>query len=125
MSPCIAAMYGMPPNMYGFHCGNALPGAQRLRGEVAERQSRAMYWSLCGLTRNWPLSAGYASASVASAYVSAARPIAKRGAGVLGAADFGSGRDIRRVGSQRTAARPVVRPEEKAWRDFEQRQPDA
>jgi hypothetical protein len=61
---------------------------------------------------------------VANAYESAAHPIAKRGAGTDDAALDLSGRDIRRVGSRRTAAHPVMSPEENGWRDFQQRQPD-
>src|SRR2546430_4355577 len=40
-----------------------------------------MYWSLRGLTRNSPASAGYANVNVAKTYTSAAHPAAKRGAG--------------------------------------------
>src|SRR5450759_1334627 len=40
-----------------------------------------MYWSLSGLTRNFPTNAGYPSETVATAYTSAAQPNAKRGAG--------------------------------------------
>ena len=59
-------MYGSPPNMKGFQWGMPCPA----RSDCAAKSRKAkpaMYWSLRGLTRNWPLSAGYASVSVASA----------------------------------------------------------
>ena len=36
MSPCIAAMYGIPPCMNGFHLRESMAALQRLRGEIAE-----------------------------------------------------------------------------------------
>src|SRR5690242_3322379 len=54
----------------------------------------AMYWSLCGFTRNPPAKAGYPSARTATAYTSDAHPSAKRGAQALGAAS-GDGARVR------------------------------
>src|SRR4051812_12131887 len=123
MSPCMAATYGSPPNRYGFHWG--IPCPARSDWAAKSRKAKpAMYWSLCGLTRNCPDRTGYASASVASTYASAAQPIAKRGAGSRGAAGLLSGRGIRGIGSRRAPMRGGTGPEEESGDDFEQREPD-
>jgi hypothetical protein len=52
-----------------------------------------MYWSLFGLTRNCPASAGNASSRVAKAYTSVGHAPAKRGADSLLAAGAVVGRE--------------------------------
>src|SRR4051812_36159233 len=111
MSPCMAATNGKPPKMYGFQWGIPCPA----RSDCAAKSRKAypaMYWSLYELTRNCPLSAGNASASVATAYVSAAHAIAKRGAGREGAAGLLSGRGIRVIEGLRAQAHGVMHPEQ-------------
>src|SRR3954464_13164423 len=81
-----------------------------------------MYWSLNGLTRNCPLSAGYARVRVATAKTSPAQPSAKRGAG--GAAETCLGRSIV-DGPGGSSAQTVARQEEKAGHDFQDREPES
>src|SRR5687768_17302789 len=78
MSPCMAATYGMPPNRYGFQSGKPFPSRSAAAAN-SRKANPAMYWSLCGLTRNCPVSAGHASDSAATAYVATASAYARCG----------------------------------------------
>src|SRR5690349_24811402 len=80
MSPTpIAATYGMPPKMYGFHSGMPSPCLSDCAAK-SRTGKPPMYWSLIDETRKPPVSAGYPSTRVSSTYTSTAHASAKRGA---------------------------------------------
>src|SRR6185312_2217138 len=120
----IAATYGMPPKRYGFQSGKPWPA----RSDAAANSRNAyppMYWSLVGLTRKRPTSAGYARMSVATMYTSAAHAVANRGspnAGARVAARLSRAFDWA-IGA--SWAHPTVCQKENRGDDLENREPHA
>src|SRR5687768_13593713 len=83
-----------------------------------------MNWSLRGLTRKRPASAGYASVRVQAAYASAAHASAKRGASGRGAAMGSLGGDfIDRF--PRSPTRIAAREQEETGQNLENGEPES
>src|SRR6187397_2209336 len=78
MSPCIAAMNGMPPNRYGFHSGMR-PCSRKNSAPKRRKPYPALNWSLIGPTRNFPASMGQQSDSMATTNTASAARNGQRG----------------------------------------------